>query len=151
MQNYTVIVDTLPVCSHFCTKMLPKAACLVILCCCLMHMMIVGSDISFYHAVDKDGTFAFLASQSLVYLLYPLLGWLADVYFTRYKFILYSFITMILATFLMILAAALFVEFFEDRQLFIFVGFSISVCLNQLLFSLVWTRCWKPLQMSSAL
>ena len=112
-----------------CTKMLPKAACLVILCCCLMHMTIVGSDIIFYHTVDKDGTFAFLASQSLVYLLYPLLGWLADVYFTRYKFILYSFITMILATLLMILAAALLLEFIEDRQLFIFGGFSVSVGL----------------------
>ena len=109
--------------------MLPKAAFLVILCCCLMHMTIVGSDISFYHAVNKDGTFAFLASQSLVYLLYPLLGWLADVYFTRYKFILYSFITMISATFLMILAAALFLEFFEDRQLFIFGGFSVALGL----------------------
>ena len=94
-----------------------------------MHMTIVGSDIFFYHAVDKDGTFAFLASQSLAYLLYPLLGWLADVYFTRYKFILYSFITMIIATLLMITAVALFLEFIEDRKLFIFAGLSISVGL----------------------
>ena len=94
-----------------------------------MHMTIVGSDIFFYHTVDKDGTFAYLASQSLAYLLYPLLGWLADVYFTRYKFILYSFITMIMATLLMITAAALFLEFIEDRKLFIFAGLSISVGL----------------------
>ena len=94
-----------------------------------MHMTIVGSDICFYHTVDKDGTFSFLASQSLVYLLYPLLGWLADVYFTRYKFILYSFITMILATLLMILVAALLLEFIDDRQLFIFGGFSVAVGL----------------------
>ena len=94
-----------------------------------MHMTIVGSDIFFYHAVDKDGTFAFLASQSLAYLLYPLLGWLADVYFTRHKFILYSFITMIIATLLMITAVALFLKFTEDRMLFIFAGLSISVGL----------------------
>ena len=110
-------------------KMLPKEACLVILCCCLMHMSVIGSDICFYHMVSKDGTLSFLVSQSLAYLLYPLLGWLADVYFTRYKFILYSFITMILATLLMILAAALFLEFIEDRQFFIFEGFSVSVGL----------------------
>ena len=66
-------------------KMLPKAPCLVILCCCLMHMSMIGSDIFFYHTIHKDATLSFLASQSLAYLLYPLLGWLADVYFTRYK------------------------------------------------------------------
>ena len=109
--------------------MLPKAARLVIFCCYLMHMSMVGSDVCFYHTVSKDGTLAFLVSQSLAYLLYPLLGWLADVYFTRYKFILYSFITMITAVFLMITAAALFLKFTEDRTLFIFEGLSISVGL----------------------
>ena len=110
-------------------KMLPKAARLVILCCCLMHMSVVGSDICFYHTINKDGTLSFLVSQSLAYLLYPLLGWLADVYFTRYKFILYSFITMIMAMFFLIILTALFLNFNRDRVLFIFTGLSISVGL----------------------
>ena len=109
--------------------MLPKEACLVILCCCLMHMSIIGSDICFYHTISKDGTLSFLVSQSLAYLLYPLLGWLADVYFTRYKFILYSFITMILAVILMIILIALFLNFNEDRALFIFGGLATTLGL----------------------
>ena len=94
-----------------------------------MHMTIVGSDISFYHTVSKDGTFAYLVSQSLAYLLYPLLGWLADVYFTRYKFILYSFVVMIMATLLMIIASGLFFHFTEDRALYILGGLGITVGL----------------------
>ena len=123
--------------------MLPKAARLVIFCCCLMHMSVVGSDICFYHTINKDGTLSFLVSQSLAYLLYPLLGWLADVYFTRYKFILYSFITMIMAVFFLIILTALFLNFNRDRVLFIFTGLSISVgligkvCLSPLL---IWIR-----------
>ena len=92
-------------------------------------MSVVGSDICFYHTINKDGTLSFLVSQSLAYLLYPLLGWLADVYFTRYKFILYSFITMIMAVFFLIILTALFLNFNRDRVLFIFTGLSISVGL----------------------
>ena len=110
-------------------KMVSKGACLVVFCCFLMHMTIVGSDISFYHAVEKDGIFGYLISQSLAYLLYPLLGWLADVYFTRYKFVLYSFITMIMATFLMIITSGLLLYFTGDRELYILGGLSVTVSL----------------------
>ena len=57
---------------------------LVILCCALMHMSVIGSDIVIYHCFNEDGTLVVLVSQAVAYLLYPLLGWLADVYFTRY-------------------------------------------------------------------
>ena len=92
-------------------------------------MSIVGSDVCFYHTVSKDGTLSFLVSQSLAYLLYPLLGWLADVYFTRYKFVLYSFITMITATVLMITVTALFLTINEERVLFIFGGLTAAIGL----------------------
>ena len=105
--------------------MLPKAASLVILCCFLMHMSMIGSDICFFHTVYNDGMLAFLISQSVAYLLYPLLGWLADVYFTRYKFALFSFITMIVSTVLMSASTVLFLRFFHYRSLF-FLG---GVCL----------------------
>ena len=59
-----------------------------------MHVSVIGSDFSCFHLVNNDGVLAFLISESVAYLLYPLLGWLADAYFTRYKFVLFSFITM---------------------------------------------------------
>ena len=110
--------------------MLYKTAYLVILCCSLMHMTMIGSDVGFFHTVNKDGTLAYFISQAVAYLLYPLLGWLADVYFTRYKFILSSFITMIVGTVFMILTAALFIAFNNARAvLFILGGLSLNICL----------------------
>ena len=109
--------------------MLTKAANLVILCCFLMHMSMIGSDICFFHTVNKDGMLAFLISQSVAYLLYPLLGWLADVYFTRYKFALFSFIMMIVSTVLMSAAAALFLNFNHYRSIFILSGVSLVIGL----------------------
>ena len=110
-------------------KMLPKAARLVIFCCFLIHMSMIGSDICFFHTVKKDGVFAFLLSQSVAYLLYPLLGWLADVYFTRYKFVLISFILMIGSTIIMSSSAALFLNFNHYRSIFILSGFSLVLGL----------------------
>ena len=77
-----------------------------------MHMSAIGSDFSFFHTLKKDGVLSLLISESVAYLLYPLLGWLADVYFTRYKFVLFSFITMIMSTVLLSAAAAVFSELY---------------------------------------
>ena len=45
---------------------------------------------------------------------YPLLGWLADVYFTRYRLILFSFITMIVASVISITIASLSVIYVDS-------------------------------------
>ena len=92
-----------------------KAAYLVILCCALAHMTVIGSDVVLYHAVDKNGTLFFLVSQGVAYLMYPLLGWLADVCFTRYKFIKFS-ITIIVATILMILQCPCSLNFLKSEH-----------------------------------
>ena len=49
----------------------------------------------------RHGTLSFLVGQAVAYLLYPLLAWLPDIYFIRYKFVLISFITMIATTVVM--------------------------------------------------
>ena len=59
-----------------------KSGYLVILCCALIHMTTLGSDMIFYHTADQDATTIYLVSLVIAYLLYPLLGWMADVYFT---------------------------------------------------------------------
>ena len=106
-----------------------KIACLVVLCGFLNHMTVIGSDIILYHTVAIDGSLTYLVSQAMAYLLYPFLGWLADVYFTRYKFIIFSVIAMIVATVLMIVAAVLLIVFSEVRALFALVGVSMIVGL----------------------
>ena len=84
-----------------------RAAYLIIACCALMHMNTVGSDSFIYHVSNKDGSSAFVVSQGITFLLYPLLGWMADVYFTRYKFVQMSFIAVIITSVLTMVLAAI--------------------------------------------
>ena len=100
--------------SHI-TLMENKTAYLIVLCCFLLHMTVIGSDILLYHTVAHDGTLVYLLTQAVTYLLYPLLGWLADVYFSRYKFVLFSFIATIVATLLTTITSVLFVYIYEYR------------------------------------
>ena len=107
-----------------------NAACLVVLCGFLIHMTVIGSDIAFYHTVAIDGSLTYFMSQGAAYLLYPFLGWLADVYFTRYKFILFSLIAMIVAVLLIITASALFIVYYEARAaLFALGGVAVIIGL----------------------
>ena len=70
----------------------PKSLYVVILLCGLVHFTIIGLDTVFFHTFRRDGEVIYQVSQAVAYLLYPLLGWIADVYFTRYKFVIASFI-----------------------------------------------------------
>ena len=88
-----------------------------------------GTDVALYHTVAHDGTLVYLLSQAVTYLLYPLLGWLADVYFTRYKFVLLSFIAAILATLLTLITSVLFVLHNDDRGLFYLGGIGVAIGL----------------------
>ena len=114
--------------SHI-TLMENKTAYLIVLCCFLLHMTVLGSDIAVYHTVAYDGTLVYLLTQAVTYLLYPLLGWLADVYFSRYKFVLFSFIATIVATLLTTITSVLFMYFSEYREIFILGGIGVLVGL----------------------
>ena len=97
-------------------------AYLVVLCCALIHMSLAGSDVFLYRAIAKSGTILFLSCKAVSYLLYPLLGWMADVCFTRYKFVLVSFIATILSSILAIVTSALFLVFPQDFLSFYYPG-----------------------------
>ena len=70
-------------------------ASLVVVLCVFIHMMGIGSDNYYYHNQTHSQSVIFLVTQGLAYLLYPLLGWMADVWFTRYKFVRLSLVLMI--------------------------------------------------------
>ena len=56
-----------------------KTTYLIVLCCFLLHMTVIGSDFALYHTVAHDGTLVYLLTQAVTYLLYPSLcldGWL---------------------------------------------------------------------------
>ena len=107
-----------------------KVAYLVVLCCALMHMSLVSSDFSMNYTLRKSAVILFLSCKGLSYLFYPLLGWMADVCFTRYKFVLFSFITMILGSLVLIASGTILLEFPQNRDiLFYIAGMSIIIGL----------------------
>ena len=62
----------------------------------LMQNSIIEADSYQYHVncIDQNGRLYFAVTHAVAYLFYPLLGWLSDVYFTRYKVIRLVFIIM---------------------------------------------------------
>ena len=107
-----------------------KMAFLVIFCCALVHISLAGSNVFLYHAIGRSGIVIFLSCKAVSYLLYPLLGWMADVCFTRYRFVLFSFITTILSSILGIIASALVLKFPEHRlSLYYIVGLAMVIGL----------------------
>ena len=82
-----------------------KMAYLVVLCSAFLHISLAGSELAIYHDIINSGIVMILSCKAVSYLLYPLLGWLADVCFTRYKFTLLAFIMMILGSVLMAVTA----------------------------------------------
>ena len=69
-----------------------SAAYIVIICSFLIQVSIIGSDFFIYHTAPNFIRLYISISQAVAYLLYPLLGWLSDVYFSRYKVIRLAFI-----------------------------------------------------------
>ena len=51
-----------------------KQAYLVVICCMLIHMTAIGSDILFFHAAYVDGTLAILAAQAVAFFIFYLDG-----------------------------------------------------------------------------
>ena len=94
-------------------------------------MSLIGSDLVVRHTVSRSGLILFSVSQAVSYLLYPLLGWMADVCFTRYKIVLFSFIIMILSSLVMAVAAVSILIFPEIKSiLYSIPALTIVICLT---------------------
>ena len=105
-----------------------RAACVVVACCLLIHVTVIGSDVILYHTAGKISKIIYLILQGVVYLLYPFLGWLSDVYITRYRSVLFSFIIMIVGSVPMMLAGTLY-ALIHHFLLFYVAEFSIIIGL----------------------
>ena len=73
-----------------------SAASIVVLCSFAIQASFFGTDFFFYHLERflHIARVCFALSHGMAFILYPLLGWLSDVYFTRYKVIRLAFIIM---------------------------------------------------------
>ena len=76
-----------------------SAASIVVLCSFVIQASFIGTDFFLYHLERfiHIARLSFALSHGMAFLLYPLLGWLSDVYSTRYKVIRLAFIVMTIA------------------------------------------------------
>ena len=136
------------------------AASIVVLCLFAIRVAPVGTDISFYHleTLSYYTRIILAVTHATAYLLYPLLGLLSDVYFTRYKVIRLAFIIMILAAcdcFLVFLAIvsdlSLVHGIIEIIVLVMATPGVLLILLSLGLFeanAIVWISYWKAHQIS---
>ena len=84
-----------------------SAVSIIVLCSFLIRTTIFGTDFFLYHmeSLLQISRLCFAVAQAIAYLLYPLLGWLSDVYFTRYKVIRLAFIIVCIAEVFSVFAA----------------------------------------------
>ena len=84
---------------------LNKPSLIIIALCVSIHMLGAITDNVYFHMLPHLPSVFLLVSQGSAYLLYPLLGWLADVHFTRYKFVRTVFVLTILGCSVLLLIA----------------------------------------------
>ena len=78
-------------------------------CCALIHMS------QMFILYIKNGAIILFSCKAVSYLFYPLLGWMADLGFARYKFVLFFFIALILESILAIATSAVTLGFPQDH------------------------------------
>ena len=89
--------------------MVRLAIYIIIICAFLIENTVIGKDSFIYHinVILKTVKLSLAATHAAAYLLYPLQGWLSDVYFARYKVIRLAFIIMcVVGTMVLVLATA---------------------------------------------
>ena len=103
----------------------PKSLYVVILCAVFVHFTLIGFDTGLYHTMANDALLTYLVCKGVAYLFYPVLGWLADVCFTRYKFILASFIILLFCTLPLVAFNSVFFHFQSHKYLYMLSPFAV--------------------------
>ena len=107
-----------------------KAAVVIVVLCIFIHVTGIGTDNYFYNNQTKKQSLFFLIIQGTGYLIYPLLGWLADVCFSRYKFVRGS-LTLMIAGSVMLVLAVVGNVITHDQYLVLYavMGLFLTVCI----------------------
>ena len=86
-------------------KIMANGTKLVLLSFILSHCFIVTSNNWIEHTMQKSDLFYWNITQGISFLLYPIFGWIADVYVSHYKMIKIAFILILLSSLIMLISA----------------------------------------------
>ena len=110
-------------------------AFIVVAISCLIRVSIIGSDFFLYHTAQSQLELYFSVSQVVAYLLYPLLGWLSDTYFTRYKVIRLAFIVVSVTMAVFLVCDIVYINY--NVYNYLTRGIAILVIIPAILFTLI--------------
>ena len=92
--------------------------CFTLSTCLLIHFFIVTTNDWIYHVLTSRDIIIWNAIQGLAFLLYPVLGLIADVYITQYRMIKLAFCSVLISSLLLLTAAIIYIskpEIFSHR------------------------------------
>ena len=84
--------------------MLSVAARTVFVCCILVHTGLLMNNIYLLYVLYTIQRSVYFVVQGVAFLFYPLIGWMADIHFTRYKTMKYSFLVIAFGSLLLLSA-----------------------------------------------
>ena len=80
-----------------------RGSLLVIICCLVVEFVNITRKDYLFRTVYLTVTVFFQVAQGLIFLIYPLVGHLTDVYLTRYRSLKWSFGILIFVTLILLL------------------------------------------------
>ena len=79
----------------------------VLLCCLIIHLQSLVTFNWMIHFLDHYVLVPYNLIQGTAYLLYPVCGWIAEVYFSNFKMIKWSFVIVLICSMAGVLYSAL--------------------------------------------
>ena len=85
-------------------------SCFTLSTCLLIHFFIVTTNDWIYHVLTSRDIITWNAIQGLAFLLYPVLGLIADVCITQYRMIKLAFCSALVSSLLLLTAAIIYIS-----------------------------------------
>ena len=104
----------------------------ILLACFLIHIHLLSGQFWIYFA-NRNSALSFSFIQGILYLLYPVCGWVADVFVSRFKIIKWSFGIILIGSLMFIVAIVLAFLFPTTAE----VDTAIFFCFDTLVFLFV--------------
>ena len=97
----------------------------------LMHTQMCGQFVWYVFATRKGVIIGFVLSQGIMYLLYPLCGWISDVYLSNFKAIKFSFFAALISS-VMTYLTSLYSIFYPSTHASVVIFTLIAVLFGML-------------------
>ena len=86
------------------------SSCFTLTTCLLIHFFVATTNNWIYHVLPSIDVTMWTAAQGIIYLMYPILGLIADVCITQYRMIKLSFFSVLVSSLLLLTTAIIYIS-----------------------------------------